>query len=102
MRTNLSPSERNRAAAAPGQVFQLTEPATRMCHCSILNAKGTQLPLPPFGVCGSHRLQAADAYSLGNPNALRASGEETVMMIDDVWHGPIYTMSSRGRLARIR
>lgn len=47
-------------------------------------------------------LQVADAYSLGNPNALRASGEETVMMIDDVWHGPIYTMSSRGRLARIR
>lgn len=47
-------------------------------------------------------LQTADGYTLGNPNALRASGQETVRMIDDLWHGPIYTMGSRGRLARIR
>lgn len=47
-------------------------------------------------------LQAADAYSLGNPNALRASGEEAARMIDDVWHGPIYTLGNRGRMARIR
>jgi hypothetical protein len=47
-------------------------------------------------------LQAADSYTLGNPNALRMSGQESVRMIDDVWRGPIYTMGTRGRLARIR
>ena len=47
-------------------------------------------------------LQAADAYTLGNPNALRTFGQGTARMIDDVWHGPIYTMGSRGRLTRIR
>jgi hypothetical protein len=47
-------------------------------------------------------LQAADAYTLANPNALRMSGQEAVRMIDDVWHGPVYTMGTHGRLARIR
>ena len=47
-------------------------------------------------------LQAVDAYTLGNPNALRMPGQDGVRMLDDLWHGPIYTMGSRGRLARIR
>jgi len=47
-------------------------------------------------------LQAADAYTLGNANAVRLAGQDGVRMFDDLWHGPIYTMGSRGRLARIR